>query len=311
MKIAIFGTGGVGGYFGGLLAHGGNEVHFIARGAHLAAIQERGLQINSVNGDFLISPALATDDPAEVGPVDYVVIGVKHYQLADAAPQMRPLVGLGTTIVPLLNGVDAHEILLDEFGPGPVVGGLCSLVSFIEEPGVIRQPTQLRRVVVGELDRTKSERVEKIISAWKEQGAEAIHSDDIFVSMWTKFLFIASFGGISSLARTNMGELLKNEETRALFIDAMREVETLARAQEINLAPDVVDSMLAMSEGFEPVATSSMQRDVAAGNLFELEAFNGKIVHLARELNVPTPIHRTIYSLLLPALEKAVNSAKG
>lgn len=310
MKIAIFGTGGVGGYFGGLLAHGGNEVHFIARGAHLDAIRERGLQIKSVNGDFLVSPAFATDNPADVGPVEYLVVAVKHYQLADAAPQMRPLVGPETTIVPLLNGVDAHETLIDAFGSEPVVGGLCSLVSLIEEPGVIRQPSQLRRVVVGELSREQSDRVEKIVSAWKEMGAEAIHAEDIFVSMWTKFVFIASFGGVSSLARANMGEILQNKETRAIYIDAMQEVETLARAQNINLAPDVVDNMIAMSEGFEPTATSSMQRDVVAGNLFELEAFSGKIVHLAQGLGIETPIHRAIYGLLLPSLERAALAAK-
>lgn len=305
MKIAVFGTGGVGGYFGGLLARAGNEVHFIARGPHLAAIKKQGLQVKSVNGDFLVSPAFATDDPAEVGPVDYVVVAVKHYHLADAAPQIRPLVGPDTTVVPLLNGVDAHEALIDALGPDPVVGGLCSLVSYIEEPGVIRQPTRLNRVVAGELSRTKSDRVEKIIAAWKEQGAEAVHSEDIFVSIWTKFLFIASFGGVSSLARANMGAILKTPETRQLFIDAMREVEALARAQGIELASAAVDNALAMSEGFEPAATSSMQRDVAAGNLFELEAFSGKIVRLARELDVSVPIHRTIYSLLLPALEQA------
>ncbi len=305
MRVAIFGTGGVGGYFGGLLAHAGHEVHFIARGAHLAAMQENGLRVKSVNGDFLVSPVSATDDAGEVGPVEYVVVAVKHYQLAQAAEQLKPLVGPQTTVVPLLNGVDAHEVLIDFLGPEQVVGGLCSLVSFIEAPGVIQQPSKLRRVVVGELARTTSARVERIVSAWKAQGAEAIHSEDIFVSMWTKFAFIASFGGVSSLARANMGEILGNEEPRQLFIDSMREVETLARAQGVNLAPNVVDNLLAMSEGFEPTATSSMQRDVESGSLFELEAFSGKIVQLARQKEVPVPIHRAIYSLLLPALEKA------
>jgi len=310
MKIAIFGTGGVGGYFGGLLAHGGHEVHFIARGAHLSAMEENGLQVKSVNGDFLVKPALATNDPSQIGAVDYVVVAVKHYQLADAAQQILPLVGPGTTVVPLLNGVDAHETLIDVLGPEPVVGGLCSLVSFIEKPGVIQQPSQLNRVVVGELSGKKSERVEKIISAWKALGADAIHSDDIFVSMWTKFAFIASFGGVSSLSRSNMGGILKNQETCQLFVDAMREVEALARTQGINLASGVVDDLLAMSKGFEATATSSMQRDVAAGNVFELEAFSGKIVRLARKLTVSTPVHCTLYSLLLPALEQAKTANK-
>lgn len=303
MKVAIFGTGGVGGYFGGLLAHGGHETHFIARGAHLAAIKEHGLQIKSVNGDFLISPALATDNPHEIGPVDYVIVAVKHYQLAQASRQLKPLIGAETTVVPLLNGVDAHEILMESVDPTHLVGGLCSLVSYIETPGIIRQPSKLIQVIVGELDRTKSDRVEALISTWKEQGADAIHTDDIFAAMWTKFVFIASFGGISALARANMGTLREIDETRHLFVDAMKEVESLARAQSIDLSPDVVDKMLALADGFETTATSSMQRDVAAGNLFELEAFSGKIVHLARKLGIQTPIHRSIYGLLLPSLE--------
>ena len=305
MRIAVFGTGGVGGYFGGLLAHGGHEVHFIARGEHLAAMQAHGLKVKSINGDFDLPTVFATDDPEEIGPVDYVIVAVKHYQLADAVQQINPLVGQDTTVVPLLNGVDAHELLIEALGPEPVVGGLCSVVSFIEEPGVINQPSKLQRVVVGELSCKKSDRVEKLVSAWKKMGAEAVHSENIFVSMWTKYLFIASFGGISALARAPMGEILNSKETSQLFLDAMREVEDLARAQDIDLASDVVDSMWAMANNFEYTATSSMQRDVMAGNVFELEAFNGKIVRLAREMGVSTPIHRAIYSLLLPALEQA------
>jgi len=202
-------------------------------------------------------------------------------------------------------------VLIAALGPESVVGGLCSIVSFIEEPGVINQPSKLQRVVVGELSCKKSDRVEKLISAWKKMGAEAVHSENIFVSMWTKFLFIASFGGISALARAPMGELLKSKETSQLFLDAMREVELLARKQDINLASDVVDSMWTMANNFEYTATSSMQRDVAAGNVFELEAFNGRIVRLARELGVPTPIHRAIYSLLLPGLEQAKQASGG
>src|SRR3972149_787029 len=123
MRVAIFGTGGVGGYFGGLLANAGHDVTFIARGEHLRAIQANGLQVKSVNGDFTVRPAQATDDPAQAGLVDYVVVAVKHYHLAQAAQQMRPLVGPETTVVPLLNGVDAHELLARTLGPGPGVAG--------------------------------------------------------------------------------------------------------------------------------------------------------------------------------------------
>ena len=306
MRIAVFGTGGVGGYFGGLLAHGGHEVTFIARGEHLRAIQANGLQVKSVNGDFTVRPAHATDDPARVGPVDYVVVAVKHYHLAPAAQQMRPLVGPETTVVPLLNGVDAHELLARTLGPEAVVGGLCSLVSLVEAPGVIRQETRLRRVVAGELDRNRSERVERLVQAWAQTGAEAIQAEDILAALWTKFLFIVPFGGVGSLARCNMGEMLGNPETRELFIESMREVEAVARARGVELAPDVVDKALTMAEGFEPTATNSMQRDVAGGKPFELEAFSGAVVGMGEAAGVATPVHRHFYALLKPALVRAL-----
>ena len=305
MRIAVFGTGGVGGYFGGLLAHGGHEVTFIARGQQLRAIRENGLQVKSVNGDFHVRPAQATDDPAQVGPVDYVVVAVKHYHLDQAAPAMRPLVGAETTVVPLLNGVDAHERLIPALGAGAVVGGLCSLVSLVEAPGVIRQETKLRQVVVGELDRSRSERVERLVQAWAETGAEAIHAEDIHAALWTKLLFIASFGGVGSLARCNMGEMLGAPETRALFIESMKEVEAVARAGGVGLAPDAVAKALAMAEGFEPNATTSMQRDVADGKPFELEAFSGTVIRMGEAAGVPTPVHRHFYALLRPALARA------
>ena len=305
MRIAVFGTGGVGGYFGGLLAHGGHEVTFIARGQQLRAIRENGLQVKSVNGDFHVRPAQAIDDPAQVGPVDYVVVAVKHYHLDQAAPAMRPLVGAETTVVPLLNGVDAHERLIPALGAGAVVGGLCSLVSLVEAPGVIRQETKLRQVVVGELDRSRSERVERLVQAWAETGAEAIHAEDIHAALWTKLLFIASFGGVGSLARCNMGEMLGAPETRALFIESMKEVEAVARAGGVGLAPDAVAKALAMAEGFEPNATTSMQRDVADGKPFELEAFSGTVIRMGEAAGVPTPVHRHFYALLRPALARA------
>jgi 2-dehydropantoate 2-reductase len=305
MRIAIFGTGGVGGYFGGLLAHAGHEVTFIARGEHLRAIQRNGLQVKSVNGDFSVRPAQATDDPAQVGPVDYVVVAVKHYHLDQAATAMRPLVGPATTVVPLLNGVDAHEHLIPLLGAGAVVGGLCSLVSLVEAPGVIRQETKLRRVVVGELDRRRSERVERLVQAWAATGAEAVHAQDIHVALWTKFLFITSFGGVGSLARCNMGEMLGAAKTRSLFVESLREVEAVARACGVELAADAVDKALAMAEGFEATATTSMQRDVADGKPFELEAFSGTVVRMGQAAGVATPVHRHFYALLKPALIKA------
>jgi 2-dehydropantoate 2-reductase len=309
MRIAVLGTGGVGGYFGGLLAYVGHDVTMVARGEHLTAIKSRGLQVKSVHGDFTVLPTQATDDTRSVGPVDYVIVAVKHHQLNDALPSLQPLVGAQTTLVPLLNGLDAHEILVEAMGPRPVVGGLCSIVAAVEAPGVIRQESALRRVVVGELDREKSDRVERLVQAWRAAGAEAVHAEDIHVAVWTKFLFIASFGGVSSLSRATAGELLGCVETRRLLIQAMEEIEVLGRRKGISLAEDAVESGVRLLEGFEPGATSSMQRDVADGKPFELEAFSGTVVRLGRQLGVATPTHDAIYALLRPALDRALGKS--
>ena len=306
MEIAVVGVGGVGGYFGGLLARAGHAVSLIARGEHLRAIQARGLRIESVHGDFTVRPARATDNPDVVGPQEYVLVAVKHFQLDEAIAAMRPLMGPRTSLVPLLNGVDAHERLVEAFGAGRVVGGLCSIVSSIAAPGVIRQESALRRVVVGELGRDRSDRVERLVQALRETGVEAVHSQDIHAALWAKLVFIASFGGISSLSRVPAGELLRSAETRQLLVEAMREVEAVARVRGIGLDSGVVDSMMALLESFEPGATSSMQRDVANGKPFELEAFSGTVLRHGRQLGVPTPIHAALYALLRPMLDRSL-----
>jgi 2-dehydropantoate 2-reductase len=306
MKIAVYGTGGVGGYFGGLLMHGGHDVVFIARGAHLAAMQSDGLRVKSIHGDFSLQSVEATDDPASVGPVDYVIVAVKHYSLAAAAPGVADLVGPQTAVVPLLNGVDAHEILESQVPRPALVGGLCSVVSMIESPGVIRQESQFRSVVVGELDHHVSDRVEQLIQAWKDCGADATQADDIHVAMWNKFIFIASFGGVGALARANAGEIQASPETRQLIVEAAREVEAVGRAEGVNLAADASDRAIGFFDSMGPTSTSSMQRDVAAGLKFELEAFSGTIVRRGQANGVPTPVHRMIYALLFPALERAM-----
>jgi 2-dehydropantoate 2-reductase len=306
MKTAVFGAGGVGAYFGALLARDGHEVHFLARGAHLAEMQTHGLRIKSPHGDFTLDPVLATDAPGDVGPVEYLVVAVKHYDLALAVPKLLPMVAEETTVVPLLNGVDAHEVLADALGGQHVVGGFCALVSMIEAPGVIRHESKLHRIVIGELDGRRSERTRRFIHALKACGVkEAEASENILLEMWRKFLFIASLGGIGSLSQATVGEMLASEETRALLIDAMKEVRAVGVAAGIDLPKQAVDEAVAFLKRFESSATTSMQRDVAAGRRFELEAFSGYLVKKARQLQVPTPIHRTIYGALLPALIRA------
>jgi len=307
MKIAVVGTGGVGGYFGGLLARAGHDVTFLARGAHLEAIRRDGLRlITASHGEFAIAPARAEDDPAKVGPVEYVVVAVKTYHLEAVAPTLGPMVGDGTTVIPLLNGVTAHEVLLRHLPRSAVVGGLCAVFSQIESPGVIRMGGNVATVVVGELQGPPSERLNRIVGAWRSQGVEASQSDDILTALWTKFLFIASAGGITSLARVPVSGVRSTPRTRELLVQAFREIEAVARAHGVRLAPDVVDKTLAWVDRLAPEVTTSMQRDVEAGRPFELEAFSGTVVRAGAEAGVATPVHATLYALLLPALERAV-----
>lgn len=306
MKIAVVGTGGVGGYFGGLLARAGQDVTFLARGEHLKAIRERGLLVRSTShGEFTISPARAEEDPARVGAVDYVVVAVKTYHLDSVAPRLAPLVGPETAVIPLLNGVTAHDVLRQHLPKSAVVGGLCAVFSQIEAPGVIRMGGNITTVTVGELEGPPSERLDRIVEVWQGQGIQATQSEDILAALWTKFLFIASTGGVTSLARVPVSGVRSRPPTRELLAAAFREVEAVARAKGIRLAPDVVDRTLKMVDGLDPKVTTSMQRDVAGGGTFELEAFSGTIVRAGRELGVPTPVHAALYALLLPDLEEA------
>jgi 2-dehydropantoate 2-reductase len=298
MRIAIVGAGGVGGYFGGLLARAGHEVVFIARGEHLRAIRAHGLRVQSVHGDFQINPATATDDPAELGPVDLTILTVKTYDIEAAAAAARPLIGPGTTLLPLQNGVEHAEHLRRYFGGEAVLGGAVWVVASVAEPGLIRQESQFRRVVVGELDGRDTPRLKAIHEALARSGAAVETTDNILRVLWTKLLFIASFGGITSVTRAPAGAVLACEESRLLLSRAMREVEAAARAKGIALDDDVVEKTMAFVSSIEPTATSSMQRDVTAGRRLEYDALNGAVVRAGHETGIPTPIHEFFWTCL-------------
>ena len=298
MRIAIVGTGGLGGYFGGLLARTGHDVVFIARGAHLAAIRAHGLKVYSVHGDFEVKPARATDDPAEIGAVDLTIFAVKTYDTDSAAQRMRPLVGPQTAILPLQNGVESAARLSRYFGQAPVLGGAAWIVSSIAEPGVIRQASQFRRIVFGELNGRDTRRVREIFEALKQSGATVEVTNEIEKVLWTKLLFIASFSGISSVTRAPAGLVWASDESRLLLERAMREVEAVTRAKGVELDADVVEKTMTLVEKLEPTATSSMQRDVAAGRRLEYDAINGAVVRAGRETGVPTPVHEFIWTCL-------------
>jgi 2-dehydropantoate 2-reductase len=307
MKILIMGTGGVGGYYGGLLAQQGNDVTFIARGAHLYALRHEGLKVKSVHGNFHVSPANTTDDPINVGTVDLILFCVKTYNTDEAAQAIRPAVGRQTTVMSLQNGVDAAERIGKVIGPQHVVGGVTWLSSAVVEPGVIKQISQFRRIVCGELGGGRSERIQSIYEVLKETGITVEISDDIQKVLWTKLVFITAVSSIGSLTRLPMGDYRSLPETRSLLTTIMQEVESIARAQNVNLDADVIQKWLDFIDSAAPGIKPSMQLDVEAGHRTELESMIGIVGRKGRELGLPTPVSDFVYACLLPAEQKARN----
>ena len=306
MRIAIFGTGGVGGYFGGRLAEAGEEVIFIARGEHLRAIQTQGLRVDSVQGDFIIQPAQVTDDPAGVGQVEGVLVCVKAWQVTEAAEAIRPMVGPDTWIVPLQNGVDAPSELAAVLGTEHVLGGLCGLIAFVAGPGHIRHTGIDPFITFGELDNRSSERAERLRQAFaRAKGVSVDVPADIQVALWRKFLLIATWSGLGAITRAPIGLLRSLPETRPLLEQSLREIFEVARARHIALPGDAVSQTLAFIESFPPHGTASMQRDIMAGRPSELESQNGAVVRLGQEVGVATPLHRFIDNSLLPLERRA------
>ena len=301
MRIAVYGSGAVGGYFGGRLAQAGEDVTFIARGAQLEAIRRDGLHVSSIAGDFTVHPARATDDPAAVGAVDVVLVGVKAWQLVDVAKAMQPLIGSATVVLPLENGIEAPDELARVIGRQHVLGGLCRIFAWVESPGHITHAGIDPQVAFGELDGTRSARVERLRSAFDgAHGVRAEVPDDIGVAMWSKFLFITGWGGVGALTRVPVGVLRRVPESRALLQRALREICDVAGARGVALPHDSAERVLAYIDGLPADGTTSMQRDVGAGRPSELEAQVGAIVRLADAAKVDVPLHRVIHAALLP-----------
>ncbi|NJN94535.1 MAG: 2-dehydropantoate 2-reductase [Anaerolineales bacterium] len=301
MRVVIFGTGGVGGYFGGRLAQAGQEVIFIARGEHLRAIQTQGLRVDSVLGDLMIHPAQAVSDPAQVGPVEVVLVCVKAWQVAAAAQAIQPMVGPETLVVPLQNGVDAPAELAAVLGAAPVVGGLCGLIAFVAGPGHIRHTGIEPFVTFGELDNRPSQRIERLRQAFaRTKGVMVNVPADIKAAMWRKFLLIATWSGVGAVTHAPIGVLRSVPETRQMLEQSLWEIYRVAVAHHIALPEEVVGQTLTFIDTIPPYGTASMQRDIMAGRPSELASQNGAVVRLAREAGVATPLHNFIYSSLLP-----------
>jgi 2-dehydropantoate 2-reductase len=305
MKIVVMGTGGMGGYYGGLLSRQGHKVTFIARGEHLAAIQKNGVQIKSIHGDFTVSPASATDDPKQVASPDLILFCTKTHSTDKAVQQIRPMIGVDTTVLSLQNGIDAADRIGKVIGIEHMVAGATWISSAVEAPGVIKQVSEFRRVVVGELDGKNTARIQAIYNAFKETGITAELSENILKVLWTKFIYIAAASSFGSLTRLPIGEYRAVPETRAKIILLLKEVEAVARRQGMELDGDVVEKTVSFIDNNEPKIKPSMLLDVEAGRRTEIESLIGVVGRIGRELGVETPVAEMLYATLLPVDLKA------
>jgi 2-dehydropantoate 2-reductase len=303
MKFAILGSGAVGGYYGARLARAGHAVTFIARGAHLAAIRERGLEVRSpMLGDFTVR-APAEEDTARIGPVDVVIVAVKTYDNATALALLQPMVGEHTTVLTLQNGVDSAGEIAQIVGEGPVLGGATYIATALGPPGVIEQTGTHRRIVFGEVFGAlprMSERVRRIHDALAGADIQAEAVEDGRVPIWEKFIFLVSLAGFTGAARLPIGPLWADPTIRACFLEACREVERVARAEGVPVAPDVVDRLSAYIAGIPGSMRSSLLIDLSQGRRIEVEALQGSVVRRANNAGVPVPIMSTLYAVLKP-----------
>ena len=300
MRIAIFGAGGAGGYFGARLARSGEDVTFIARGEHLEAIRQHGLRVDSILGDFVVSPAKVTGDPEQVGQVDMILLGVKAWQVKSVLPALHSLVGPQTTIVPLQNGVESPDRLAKAFGAKHVVGGLAKIISFKVGAGHIRHAGADPYLAIGELDKRSSGRTMRIQQVFQKSGISVDVSEDIEAALWQKFLFVVSWGGVGTVTDAPIGVVRSRPETRLMLKQSMSEVLAVAQAKKIALDSDTVVKTMAFVDTLPPDGTTSLHRDIKNGFPSELESWSGAVVRFGKEAGVPTPLNEFIYHSLLP-----------
>lgn len=307
MNIVIYGTGGVGGFFGARLVQAGNNVTFIARGKHLEAIKKNGLQLKSIKGDYLVNPANATADISEVKNIDLIIICVKTWQLTEIATIIKPVLNENTMVISLLNGCNNHEILSEVINKKHVLGGLCKIVSFVEDYGIINHVAYDPTIVFGELNNKKTERVLKLENVFKNANITNELAKNIQKEIWTKYLFITSFSALGALTRVTLGEMLASSYIKNMMLKTAEEIFEIAKAKGVNLPDDSIAKQFEIIESLPYKTTASLQRDIMDGKPSELEAQNGTIVRLGKELGIPTPINELIYYTLLPQ-EKSARS---
>jgi 2-dehydropantoate 2-reductase len=305
MRVMVMGSGGTGGYFGGLLARAGEDVTFVARGAHLDAMRAKGLTVRSrLVGDFTV-PARATDDPGEAGPADLILFCVKAYDTESAAERLRPAVGPDTAILPVQNGIDSAERIGRVVGPGHVIGGTAGVSSVIEAPGIIHHRAGPDAIRLGELNGRPSARTQRITDALRRAGINAELRPDIRIALWEKFVLICGLSGLTALTRLPIGAVLACAETRTLYQEVMEETLAVGRAEGVALPDEVVERTLKLFEAGDPAIHGSLYYDLAAGRRLEIDTLNGAVVRLGRKRAVPTPANFAVYAALKPYADGA------
>ena len=302
MKVAVMGAGSIGGYFGGMLARGGHEVTFIARGENLDAIRRNGLLMQTQKGDFTVTCG-ATDRPADVGAADLALLTTKTYHNAAAVPAMAPMIGPDTTVLCLQNGIDSYTSLMESFPDTVVLPGAAYIEAGRGGPGVVTQAGDIVRIATGSVrgsDPSHQARAAEVCSAFRDADVPAEAEDDIAVTLWTKFLFITTMAGTTSLAREYLRELLPRPEWHKIIVGCMTEIEAAGRGSTVDLSPTIVADTLNYMESAKGAMSASMHADLLAGRPMELEALNGAVVRAGESAGVPTPINDVIYAALKP-----------
>jgi 2-dehydropantoate 2-reductase len=297
LKIAVMGSGGLGGYFGARLANGGADVHFVARGAHLQAMRTEGLRIEGPEPMHL-PQVNVTEDPATIGVADVVMLGVKLWDTEAALKQIRPLVGANTAVISFQNGVLKDQYLLAAFDAANIMGGVGYVATTISRPGVIKQTGPMQRLLFGEFDGSRSKRGEALLAACLAGGIKAELSTDIRREIWQKYVFLVGLSATTATIRKPVGPIRENAQTRAFLLDVMREVVAVGRAYGVDLPEDFAENRLQFADSVAYDMSASMHHDLERGNPLEVRWLSGGVVELGREKGVPTPLNRAVADIL-------------
>ena len=298
MRIAIIGAGGVGGYFGARLQQAGADVHFVARGAHLAAMRRDGLTVESPLGDLHLPTVNVTEHPADIGQADIVWLSVKLWDMDSAVQSMRPLIGPETGIISFQNGVQKDDVLRAAFGDTAVMGGVAYIATNIDRPGVIKHTGTMQRLIFGEYDGSRSPRAETLLDFCLRGGINAELSDDVRKAIWEKFVFLVALSGSTTTMRETIGPIRSNPRSRIFLMDLMRETVAVGRALGVALPADFADQRMSFVDGLPDAMTSSMHHDLKAGKRLEVSWLSGGVAQLGEKAGVPTPMNRAVWEIL-------------